>query len=114
MVKLIKKAETIKTSEHSVSEFTEYPFESGNLSLGLSKINGEYPETGFDVDMQIEQIWYVLEGQGRVQTQGKEFQLATGDMIYLDKGERYIIEGSLTLVVASSPSWTEEQHLHGE
>ena len=112
MARVIKQDQTVKTSEHDVSTFTEYPFASANLSLGISEINGRYPAEGADVDEAIEQLWYVLDGSGTVTVGDTVYDLAAGDMLHLDKGEQYVIDGQLKLMVASAPAWTPEQHTH--
>jgi mannose-6-phosphate isomerase-like protein (cupin superfamily) len=101
--------------EHSGSIFHEYDLPFQKFSVGVSEIEGTYPPTGFDVDTQVEAVWYVLSGTGRVSVAGKIYDLKTGDMILLPVGEKFWIEGhQLKLVVTSSPPWTPEQHQHIE
>jgi len=82
--------------------------------MGISEINGRYPKSGTDVDTQIEQIWYVLEGSGALLVQDEAHEFESGDMVYVPKNQPYVIQGSMKLLVASSPAWTPEQHKHLE
>jgi len=112
MSQQIRKDQTNFITEHDISDFTEYPFTSGGLSLGISSVRGRYPAGGWDVDNGIEQIWYVMKGSATVEAGDKTYELAEGDMLHIDKGERFSINGTITIMVASSPAWTDEQHLH--
>ncbi len=112
---VIKRSEVVTTQEDGVSHFHEYRFDFKNASLGISEINGRYPKSGFDIDEQAEQSWYVESGQGVVWAGGQGHQIEKGDMVHLDPGEKYWIRGQhLRLVVASSPPWSEAQHKHLE
>lgn len=112
---LIKQSEVVTTQENGVSRFHEYRFPFQNASLGISEINGRYPENGFDVDQEVEQSWYVEDGKGTVWIDGKEYQMNKGDMIYIPEGQKYWIQGeNLRLVVCSSKPWFPEQHKHIE
>lgn len=112
MAKLVKKSEATQFTEHDISTFTEYKMPSKKLGLGISEVNGRYPQSGSDADLEIDQIWYVVNGKGKVEVKGEIFDLAEGDMIYIEKGEQFIIDGNLKLIVASAPEWTSSQHKH--
>lgn len=114
MAKLIKKSEATQTTEHKTSTFTAYEFSPKDFCLGISEVNGRYPQTGADADMAVAQIWYVVSGAGKVEVNDEKFEIEEGDMLHIDKGERFAIDGNLKLVVASAPVWTPEQHKHFE
>ncbi len=112
---LIKKADAQKTQENGISRFYEYPFPVKNASLGISEINGRYPESGYDMDEKIEANWYVESGSGTIWVGGESHDVAPGDMLHIPSGEKFWILGNnLRLVVCSSPPWTPEQHKHIE
>lgn len=52
---VIKKSEVITSQENGVSRFHEYQFDFKNASLGVSEINGRYPQQGYDIDEKVEQ-----------------------------------------------------------
>ena len=104
-----------KISENSASVFHEYDLPFNKLSTGVSEINGRYPETGFDVDTEVEAVWYIVSGTGSIFVAGELYELTAGDMVMIPAGEKYWIEGKqLQLVVSSSPPWTPQQHQHRE
>lgn len=115
MLFVIKKSDVVTTQENGVSRFHEYQFPFKNASLGVSEINGRYPQTGYDVDEEIEQSWYVEEGAGIMWVNGQEYTIEKGDMVHIPEGEKYWIKGeNLRLVVCSSKPWFPEQHKHIE
>lgn len=111
----IKRSQAKQTSEHGVSSFFEYDLSFQNLAMGISLINGRYPQSGFDVDEGVEQVWYVVSGQGTMQIGASSFDVEEGSMVRVPKREKFWIDGkNLKLVVASSPPWRAEQHKHVE
>lgn len=54
MKNVAKKHDANKISENKSTSFFEYPLPFKNASLGVSVINGNYPETGYEVDEQVE------------------------------------------------------------
>ncbi|OGK17700.1 hypothetical protein A2866_05965 [Candidatus Roizmanbacteria bacterium RIFCSPHIGHO2_01_FULL_39_8] len=110
---LIKKSEIKRIQEHPGSTFHEYNLPFQNVSVGVSEISGRYPHSGFDVDQEVEQVWYIEQGKGRVWLLNSFYELSEGDMVLIPKGEKYWIEGTnLKLVVVSSPPWFPKQHTH--
>jgi mannose-6-phosphate isomerase-like protein (cupin superfamily) len=77
------------------------------------RINGRYPEEGFDVDEKIEGCWYVERGTGTIWIGSEEHAIEPGDVMYVPINEKFAIHGdNLRLVVASIPIWYPEQHKH--
>lgn len=112
---IIKKSDVVATQENGISRFHEYQFPFQHASLGISEINGRYPEKGFDIDEEVEASWYVEEGEADIWIGGEVQHVEKGDMVYVPKAEKYWIDGkNLRLVVASSPVWYPEQHKHIE
>lgn len=112
---VVKKYEAKIIRENNVSTFYEYNLPFKNASVGVSEINGRYPETGFDIDEQVEGSWYVESGKGIVWVSGQEYTVEQGDVILIPANEKFYIVGeNLRLVVASSPLWFSEQHKHLE
>jgi mannose-6-phosphate isomerase-like protein (cupin superfamily) len=110
-----KKDSALKIEEHGISTFYEYPIDFTKMSVGVSEINGEYPQHGFDIDTEVEAVWYVLSGTGEVIIEDERFTLNEGDMIKVPQNNKFkIIGNTLKLVVISSPPWTAEQHKHVE
>lgn len=107
---VIKKTEAQIVKEGN-SQFHEYGLPFADFSVGVSEIDGRYPEIGFDVDEAIDAYWYIESGKGTMWIAGQEYSLEPGDMIAVPKGEKYWIHGeALRMVVCSNPSWYPEQH----
>lgn len=110
---VIKKSEAILIQENPYSSFLEYHLPFKSVSMGISKIHGRYPTTGFDIDLAVEQVWFAKSGVGEINISGDIVEVGEGDMILIPKGIKYQILGNkLELVVSSSPAWYPEQHKH--
>lgn len=113
MKNIAKKSEANSMPEGSTSVFHEYKLPGQNVCIGVSEINGRYPETGFDVDEKVEGCWYVESGTGSIWVSGEEYTVEPGDAVLIPINEKFYIQGNnLRLVVASSPLWYPEQHKH--
>jgi mannose-6-phosphate isomerase-like protein (cupin superfamily) len=112
---LVKKSESTQIKELSVSQFHEYDLPFNHVAVGVSEIHGRYPEQGYEVDKEVEQVWYIEKGRGTIWLTNTEYSLEAGDMMLVPKGEKYWIEGNnLKLIVSSSPPWFSAQHAHIE
>jgi len=115
MSHLIRKKDVVMTQENTVSRFLEYTFSFKNASLGVSEIHGRYPNIGYDVDEEVEASWYIESGTGKIWIAGETCVVEPGDMVHIEAGEKFWIEGdNLRLIVCSSPVWTPQQHKHLE
>lgn len=105
------KSEARKVKEHKVSAFYEYDLPFNKLAVGVSEIDGRYPQNGFVVDEKVEQVWYVESGSGTVFVGDDLMHMKKGDLIYIPKKKKYWIQGNyLKIVVSSSPPWSKTQH----
>jgi mannose-6-phosphate isomerase-like protein (cupin superfamily) len=109
-----RKSEAKKLEEHSVSVFSEYQLPFNNFAVGVSEIKARYPQTGFDIDSEINQAWYVIKGSGKLGLAEQEVTVNEGDLIAVPRATKFFIDGQLTLVVVSNPPWSEKQHQHIE
>ena len=110
---IVKRAEAKAIPEGDGSVFYEYKFDVKQVCIGVSEINGRYPESGFEVDEKVEGCWYVESGTGMIGIAEQEYAVEAGDAICVPVNEKFYIQGDkLRLVVASSPPWYVEQHKH--
>ena len=105
-------ADARQVEEHDISTFYEYAAPFSSHTVGVSVVRGRYPQNGYDADEAIDQTWYVASGVGQIGIGGRTYDLRQGSMVYVPKGTRYFIEGTLSLVVVSIPPWSPEQHKH--
>ena len=110
---VLKASQAVTMQGDHVSRFFEYQFDFQRASLGVSEINGRYPAAGYDIDSEVEQIWYVENGSGIIWIGGSEHAVKHGDMIHIPPGDKFWIQGAeLRLIVASGPPWFPDQHKH--
>jgi mannose-6-phosphate isomerase-like protein (cupin superfamily) len=62
------------------------------------------------MNAECKELSYVVNGSGQAVVEGVSVDLATGDMILIDAGEKYHYDGNLTLFVSCTPAWYPEQH----
>jgi mannose-6-phosphate isomerase-like protein (cupin superfamily) len=108
---LIKKSETRKKENSSTCTVWEHDHPSKNLSYATILVNGRYPEEKYASNQECEEIIFVISGEGKIHTEKGEFELNPEDSYYLEKGEKFYLEGNNLLIgVINSPSWTFEQY----
>lgn len=89
----------------------EYEFEGEKaMNSAVIELDGRYPENDFALNTVCEEIIYVIEGSGRLVTPEAEITLAKGDMLRIKPNEKYYFEGSLKLLISSSPVWHPGQY----
>lgn len=112
-MKYVAKKEETNPIQEPASVFYEYKLPATRVCIGVSEINGRYPETGYEVDEKVEGCWYVEQGTGVIWIGGNEYNIEPGDVILVPANDKFYIRGErLRLIVSSSPLWYPEQHKH--
>ena len=107
----IKKSKSQKIENSKDCIVWEYTYPSNQFSFATALINGRYPEERRVVNLDCEEVYYVLSGSGTVHSEKGDFDLEKGDLYFFEKGETYWVEGNeLKLVLVNAPKWTLEQH----
>jgi len=89
----------------------EYDYPSKDSSFATALINGCYPDKGKSVNLECEQIYYIISGLGTIYSEKGDFSIVAGDAYYFDKGEAYSISGNNLLVaIINSPKWNPAQY----
>ena len=108
---LIKKLESTKVQNSKDCTVYEYEYPSKNFSFATALINGRYPEEKRVVNLECEEIYYVISGSGIVHSEKGDFEINEGDVYFFEKKEVYWVEGNkLLLALVNAPKWTPEQH----
>jgi len=81
-----------------------------NLDLAVAEISGKYPEDGWARNREVDMTYYVIGGGGKFYFEEESYDLHKGDLVMVEKGKWYRVEGNLEIVMASSPAWSPEQY----
>ncbi|MEO2241192.1 MAG: cupin domain-containing protein [Euryarchaeota archaeon] len=80
------------------------------LSLAEVEVDGDGEEHYHE---RITEVYYVLEGTGRVHLNGRPVDVRPGDVVVVRPGVRHKVEGRMRLLVACSPPFDPED-VHAE
>lgn len=109
---LIKKEDTEEKKNSESCIVREYHTESKRMQLAVAKINGRYPEQGASFNEASEMIYYIMSGSGRINYDGKFYDLKEGDLFFIKPKTKYWVEGNLLIAIPSSPPWNAAQYKH--
>lgn len=109
-MKVINKNQTKTHNNSPTCKVFEYGLGQNNIDGAVAIITGRYPENGRVVNKKCTEIAFVIEGKGRVAIEDKALQVESGDLIMINKNERYYWEGNLKLFIYCTPAWFPEQH----
>lgn len=107
---IITSENTVAKTPYSGCTIWEYTFDSKVLNIAKANITGRYPEHGKALNTLCEEVYYVLEGTGTMQIGDEVSVVKKGDVCVIPKGLVYSIEGNISLLIATSPPWSPEQH----
>lgn len=105
---LVKKrdAEVFQKPTAIVLEYGGTP----NLDLAVVEIKDRYPEKGWARNTKVEMTYFVIEGKGKFYLEDEVFSLDIGDLVMIEKGKWYRVEGKMEVVMVSSPAWSPGQY----
>jgi mannose-6-phosphate isomerase-like protein (cupin superfamily) len=84
----------------------EYSLQGGTDLGGVRvEICGRYPERGYALNTECEELAYILSGKGRIGSANEEREFFAGDMVLIAAGEKYCWEGDFTAFLVSHPAW---------
>ena len=108
----VVKAGAKKFQNSPTVDVLEYPTNDPDIDGAVATVNGNYPDTGFVVNEECNELLYVISGEGTLVTKSNSANLRPGDLALIDKGElfRYESVNNLVLFVACTPAWTPGQH----
>lgn len=109
-MKLIKQSEAPVKHNNTACTVTEYPCNDKNIDIAYVKLTGRYPETGWALNEQCKEVCYIKAGTGTITIANTTISLTAGDVIIVDMNEKYFWDGTMEMVIASTPAWYAEQH----
>ena len=108
-MKIVHKKEAKLFKSSGVCDVFEYDLGRADLGGAVAKIRGRYPDSGRVVNRECKEAAYILKGAGAVDVEGNEMKFAAGDMLVIEKGERYFWEGNFSVLLFSVPAWRAGQ-----
>ncbi|MEK7513472.1 MAG: cupin domain-containing protein [Patescibacteria group bacterium] len=88
----------------------EYPLGDKDINGAVIKLNGRYPDKGRVVNIICKEMAFVMKGSGKLVIEGKEVAFSEGDLILIDKNEKYYWQGNFEIFAPCVPAWYPEQH----
>ncbi len=84
--------------------------EDKDINGAVIKLSGRYPDKGRAVNLICKEMAYIIKGFGRIVVEGEEMKLEEGDLVLIDKGEKFFWEGNMKIFMPCVPAWHPEQH----
>lgn len=104
-----KDAQRFKNSSSCTA--IEYDFKNEkDFNIAGIELNGRYPEQGYALNTVSKELVYVKSGEGALTSGDKTITLSTGDVALIRPNEKYYFEGTLELVISSTPAWHPGQY----
>lgn len=107
---LIKKSERKKHENAPTCIAYEYKHEDKDIDVAFIEINGRYPERGRCVNRVCKEVVFISSGAGKIEIEGKTFEVEEGDAVIIRPNQKYFFEGNLETIVCCTPSWNLEQY----
>lgn len=110
-MELIKNEDAPRFKNNPDCVATEYDFkDESDFNIAGIELTGRYPKEGYALNTICKELIYVKKGTGTLVAGGKNVTLNTGDAALIQPNEKYYLEGTLELVISSSPAWHPGQH----
>jgi len=108
---LLKKEDANKKQNSDFCTVWEYEYCNKNSSFATALIDGRYPEEKRAVNLNCDQVYYVISGHGIINSEKGSFNINPGDLYYFNKGEKYWVQATnLFVIILNTPKWEYEQY----
>ena len=107
---IIQSSQTKKIQASPTTTIWEFVMKEQSISGAIAEIKERYPEKGFAVNKISKELIFVISGAGYVLSPSAKHAITIGDVIFLDKGERFAWQGNLTIFMATTPKFDPKQH----
>lgn len=87
----------------------EYDLRHVDLGAARVKVCGRYPDHGRVSNAECQETAYILAGSGTISIENTERGFSAGDVILIERGERYFWQGEFAAFLFSTPAWSAEQ-----
>lgn len=111
---VVKNAQKKKFKPNKTTCVFEFDLKDKDLGGATALIKGRYPDFAFVVNQKVKQLVYVISGSGGILTPDGIHVLNKGDMVFIDKGEKFAWDGSMELFIANAPRFNSAQYKQTE
>ena len=89
----------------------DFPIDSASANISKITLTGRYPHRGYALNTSAEMIVYIMEGKITLHQDREISSFNEGSVILVKRATKYFWqpEGSVTLLIFSTPPWTAEQ-----
>lgn len=110
-MELIKNKDAPKFKNSPSCSATEYDFkDETDFNIAGIELDGRYPEQGYALNTISKELLYVKKGHGNLVSSSQRLTLHPGDAALIQPNEKYYLQGTLELIIASAPAWHPDQH----
>ncbi len=110
-MKVVKLESSVKKSNSKNCVITDYCFNSPYMDLVMADIEGRYPNIGYCVNENCDEIAFIIDGKVTISYKDNQsFELSKSDAVLISKGEQYFWNGTCKMLITCSPSWYPEQY----
>ena len=109
-MKLIRKNQTKEFKNSDQCLAIEYPLGDKDINGAVIKLNGRYPDKGRVVNTVCKEMAYIIKGTGKLVVEGQDVNFSEGDLILIDKNEKYYWQGNFEIFTTCVPAWYPQQH----
>ena len=112
-MKFIQSSEAVLYKNSDVCDAITYQLHEKKISIALIKLRGRYPSKGHATNRICNELVYVIRGKGKLGIGKRVVFFAKGDVIIIEKGEKYYWEGKCSLLMPCYPAFSAAQHKIG-
>jgi mannose-6-phosphate isomerase-like protein (cupin superfamily) len=110
-MKVVTSTEAMRHQNSATCTAYEYEFkDEKSINGAVIELTGRYPDSGQVLNDVCKELAYIVDGSGVLTQAGQTYSLNQGDMALIQPGEPYYFDGTLKMLISSSPAWYPEQH----
>jgi mannose-6-phosphate isomerase-like protein (cupin superfamily) len=109
-MKIAYKNQTSKFENNKDCSVTNYPLGNKDIDGCIIELDGRYPSVGRVFNEKCKELFFIINGSGKLIIENKEIILNKEDLILVEAGEKYYWKGKMKMFVSCKPSWYPEQH----
>lgn len=109
-MKIIHKNQTKIFKNSKSCTAIDYWTDDKEINGAVIELTNRYPDKDRVVNLECKEMVYTIKGFGRIVIEDKEIKLNEGDLVLINKGEKYFWKGKMTMFTSCTPAWYPKQH----